>query len=250
LQRFSTWDFDAALDVRDLPAADLGDLPLSDVVPEDALRPTADAVGQALATASAAVLLGGDNSITRPGVHGLALPLDRCGLLTVDAHLDLRSLDGGLSNGNLVRALLSDGLPGANIVQIGIQSFANSPDYAAVASSAGIRVVTASEVRTRGIELVVGEALAAVSDRADAIYVDLDLDAMDRAFAPGTPGARPGGLTPGDLRVAAHLCGSHAKVRALDLVELDPEKDTNQITALTAAACLLSFASGVLCRPR
>ena len=65
-------------------------------------------------------------------------PRALCGLLTIDAHLDLRSLDGGLSNGNPVRALLADGLPGGQIVQVGLQSFANSAAYAEVAREAGI----------------------------------------------------------------------------------------------------------------
>ena len=83
----------------------------------------------------------------------------------------------------------------------------------------------------------------------DAIYVDLDLDVLDRAFAPATPGSRPGGLNPWELRHAAHLCGRHPKVRILDLVEIDPPNDIADMTSLAAAACLLSFTSGVLRRP-
>jgi len=77
------------------------------------------------------------------------------------------------------------------------------------------------------------------------IYVDLDLDVLDRAFAPATPGSRPGGLTPWEMRTAARVCGEFARVRVFDLVEMDPEQDIAGQTALCAAACLLSFASGV-----
>jgi formiminoglutamase len=244
LTRFSTYDFGSGLDLRDLEAADLGDAPLADATPEEAFAPLANVLRDALATHETAVLLGGDNSVTRPGVHGLGVPLERCGLLTIDSHLDLRSLDAGLSNGNPVRALLADGLPGANIVQVGLQSFANSAAYAAVAREAGIRGVTVEEVRERSIETVVHEAVDALAG-CEAVYVDLDLDAMDRMFSPGTPGSRPGGLTPGELRRTAMICGAHPLVRVMDLVELDPEKDVAEATTLTAAACLLSFASGV-----
>ena len=64
--------------------------------------------------------------MTRPGVHGLGLPLDQVGLITLDAHFDMRDLDRGLGNGNPVRALIEDGLPGRNIAQIGLAPFANS----------------------------------------------------------------------------------------------------------------------------
>jgi formiminoglutamase len=178
-------------------------------------------------------------------VHGLATPLDRCGLLTFDAHFDLRDLAGGLTNGNPVRALLADGLPGAHIVQIGIQAFANSREYAEVAHQARINVVGADSVHDRGIDAVVGEALDYLERLAGVIYVDLDLDVLDRAFAPAAPGSRPGGLAPWQIRRAARACGLRPKVRVLDLVEIDPERDPEALTSLAAAACLLAFSSGL-----
>ena len=78
------------------------------------------------------------------------------------------------------------------------------------------------------------------------MYIDLDLDVLDRAYAPATPGSRPGGLCPAEVRRAARMCGARACVRAMDIVELDPEKDVQDATSLAAAACLLEFASGVL----
>jgi formiminoglutamase len=212
------------------------------------MRPVAGAVRQALEDADALVILGGDNSITRPGVHGAASSLSDCGLLTLDAHLDLRDLDAGLTNGNPVRALLADGLPGARIVQIGIQPFANSRAYYDVARAAGITIVPVNELRARGVEAVVTNALDRLAKQAKTIYVDLDLDVLDRAFAPATPGSRPGGITPAELRAAARLCGMHPQVRALDLVEVDPTRDVADVTVFATAACLLSFASGLLAR--
>ena len=239
LARFSVWDGER--DLRSVRARDQGDLPLAGVEPGDSL----DALAAALeGPADAFVLLGGDNSVTRPGVRGLGLALDRVGLLTFDAHHDLRDTDAGMLNGNPVRALLEDGLPGANVVQIGIQPFANSPEYAAVARDAGITVVSADEVRRRGIEAVVSEALEH-QGALEAIYVDLDVDVLDRAFAPACPGSRPGGMTPPEVQAAARLCGAHPRVRVMDLVEVDPERDVADVTVLAAASFLLAFASGL-----
>jgi len=248
LARFSTYDLEHNIELQQLAANDAGDLDLADAHPEEAFAPLSEAVRAALQTSNALVLLGGDNSITRPGCHGASSSLDECGLLTLDAHLDLRDTQAGLSNGNPVRALLDDGLPGANIFQIGIQSFANSRHYANVARDAGITIITMDEVRARGLERIVRESLEQLALRAQNIYVDLDVDVLDRSFAPATPGSRPGGLLPFELRRAAWLCGQHRKVRVMDLVEIDPTQDIADATVMTAAACLLSFASGLLQR--
>lgn len=253
LRKFSCYDIEADVDLRIIGVSDGGDLPLADASLEDAFAPISDAVCRALdMDADAVVILGGDNGVTRPGVHGIAESmlnaqgkgLQSCGLLTFDAHFDLRDLSNGLSNGNPVRALLADGLPGTNIVQIGLQGFANSQAYAHIAREVGITVITMNQVRARGIETVVTEALLYLSPRVEVIYVDFDIDVLDRAFAPACPGARPGGLTPWELRRAAFLCGVNPKVRAIDLVEVDPTQDIADVTVLATGACLLSFASG------
>ncbi len=240
LERYSPYDVVHDRDLSALGVADLGDLDVASLRPEQAFEPVKQAVQQALKTSEAVVLLGGDNSITRPGARALG----DCGVITIDAHFDLRDLGAGLSNGNPIRALLEDGLPGRRIVQIGIQSYANSKAYADVARSAGITFFPAEHVMERGIPKVLREAFALLGDIP--VYIDLDLDVLDRAYAPATPGSRPGGLHPASLRQAAKLCGANPRVRVLDLVEIDPEKDINDITSLTAAACLLEFASGVM----
>ena len=242
LDRFSTYDVDGERDVRDIDVLDFGNRAVADLQPEQAFEPVRDAVRVSVEQSDATVVLGGDNSITRPGVHALS----DCCLLTLDAHLDLRDLEKGLTNGNPIRALLADGISGERIVQIGIQSFANSAEYAAVAREAGIRVVTMDRVSVQGLEVCVQEALDSFGDRA--VYVDLDMDVLDRAFSPATPGSRPGGVSPAELRRAVRICGERPNVRVMDIVEIDPEKDIGDRTSLAAAACLLSFASGVLKR--
>ena len=183
--------------------------------------------------------------MTYPALHALNLPFVRCGLLTFDAHYDVRELEGGLTGGNPIRALLRAGLSGSNIIQIGSQPFANSSACAQAAHDAGITVLTADEVQMRGIESAVTDALELLAAKTDAIYVNLDMDVLDRTFAPACAGSRPGGLQPWMLRKAAHLCGAHPSVRIMDIVEIDPTKDVADCTVLAAASFLLAFASGV-----
>ncbi len=248
LRKFSCYDIESDADLHLIEARDLGDLPLAETRLEDAFDPLKEAVCAALANADAVVVIGGDNGVTRPALHGIANSLEECGLITFDAHFDLRDLSAGLTNGNPVRALLADGLPGKNIVQIGIQPFANSRAYAQIANDSGITAVTMSQIRAHGSERLLTESLDYLSERVEHIYVDLDIDVLDRIFAPATPGSRPGGLTPYELRRAAWLCGVHPKVRAVDLVEVDPTQDVAGATVMTTASCLLSFASGLLAR--
>ncbi len=245
LQRFSTYDVEADRDLRAIALHDHGDLALGTLSPEDAFEPIRDAVKTALEASGALACFGGNNAITRPAMHGLG-NLERCGLLTLDAHFDLRDTGPGMLNGNPVRALLEDGLPGDRIVQIGIQAFVNSAEYAAIAREAGIHVVPMGVVKAQGLVPLVEAALERLAQRCDHLYVDVDLDTLDRAFSPGTPGSRPGGFLPWELQQAVRRCGAHPKVRVVDFVELDPPLDLADTTALGAAMAFLSFATGLL----
>ena len=248
LTRYSLFDRDAATDLGRLTAKEFGDVRLPEDYWDTNFSRTVGAIQRARASADCVILLGGDNGITRAGVYGLGLPLKRCGILTFDAHNDVRDLNRGLTNGNPIRALLRDGVPGSQIVQIGIQPFANSTAYARVAQEAGISVATADDVYAEGIQALVTRALDYLGKNVDAIYVDLDVDVLDRAFAPACSGSRPGGLQPWMMRQAARLCGQDARVRMMDIVEVDPTKDIAETTCLAAASFLLAFASGLLKR--
>ena len=231
LRRFSTYDGERDVDLEGLAVRDLGDLPIADLGPADAIA-AVDAAVRELPADPVAVFLGGDNVVTAPIVAAHpAAPLARTGVLTFDAHHDVRTYDEVPSNGAPIRWLLDQGLPGDQVVQIGIHGHANSRAYRRFCDDHGIRVVTVAEVERRGIEAVVAEALDDLAGRTDAIHVDLDIDVLDRSFVPGCPGARPGGLTPRQLTAAAHRCGAHPAVRSLDLVEVDPAADVADLTA-------------------
>src|SRR5690606_11949934 len=102
LPRLSTYDLETGVEL-DVRVHDAGDVPLKALSPADAFQPVRDAVA-AQAHRSLTILIGGNNAITRPAVH--ALGLARVGVLTLDAHFDLRDTDQGLTNGNPIQALL------------------------------------------------------------------------------------------------------------------------------------------------
>jgi formiminoglutamase len=168
-----------------------------------------------------------------------------CGLITLDAHHDVRETAGGLNNGNPIRALIEDGLHGERIAQLGIQPFANSAPYSSFARRSGIAVWTMNQVWKEGIGKLLEREMERLSEICDHIYVDVDIDVLDRAFCPSAAGSRPGGMLPRELFEAVTFLGSHPKVRAMDIVEHDPERDINDIAALAAAESVVRFAAGV-----
>jgi len=242
LRRFSTWDLSAGLELE-LAIRDAGDVPVQGVMPADGFLPIRDAVQACVGAHPLTLLLGGNNAVTRPAAHGLGLPLERVGLVTLDAHFDLRDTANGPMNGNPIRCLLEDGLPGANIVQIGLAPFANTREMSEDAAAAGIRVYDLSAIGD--ISATLDDAMARL-DRAgvEAVMIDFDIDVIDRAQCPGAPGARPGGLPVRDFFRAARHALSFPKVRLVDLTEYDPSLDVSDISALTAGRWVCEVLAG------
>ena len=242
LRRFSTYDLETRKELG-LRIADAGDVSLDGMMPAEAFQPVRDAVAGSTAAHRLTLLLGGNNAVTRPAAHGLGVPLEKVGLITLDAHFDLRDTDEGPRNGNPIRCLLEDGLPGPNICQIGLAPYANTARMHAMADQAGIGVYTIADVKRRGIASILDESLARIG-HAEAVMVDFDIDVIDRSQCPGAPGARPGGMPVDMFFAAARYLGREAKVKLVDLTEFDPALDLSDITALTAARWVCEVLAG------
>ncbi|MFY0398686.1 agmatinase family protein [Brevundimonas naejangsanensis] len=248
LPRLSTYDVETGMELE-IKVHDAGDVALKAVSPFDAFEPVRDAVA-AQAHRDLTILVGGNNAITRPGVHalGLAKGLSSVGVLTLDAHFDLRDTDQGLTNGNPIQALLDDGMDGHRISQVGLAPFANTRRAHEKAEGSGISVRTARECRQRGLANIVVEELERLSSLCEVIYVDFDIDVIDRSQWPASPGARPGGVSVHDFFDAARAIGAHAKVRAVDLTEYDPSLEVGDLGSLTAGRWFCEILAGVAAR--
>jgi arginase family enzyme len=219
-----------------LTIADAGDLVDPDASPAEA----ADAISAL--DASLVIALGGDNAATVP----VALGRRADALVTVDAHHDLRD---GVSNGSPVRQLFEAGLPGARIAQLGIEPLANSAAYRARAEAAGITVVERSSLVGLSLDTAMTDALDAVAGAR--VHVDIDVDACDRAVAPGCPASVPGGLSALDLRDTARAAGAHPSVVSIDFTEVDAALDTaDGRTVRLVALCVLEAIRGFETRNR
>lgn len=225
------------------PVRDRGDVELDGLSIEDATDPIREAVAASLVDHPLTLLVGGNNAVTRPGVLALDVPLDKVGLVTLDAHFDMRDLAQGLGNGNPVRALLHDGLPGANIAQVGLASFANSREMHQDAAEAGNLVISIGDVRRDGISQAIDRALDHLS-HCNVVVVDCDIDVIDRSQFPAAPGSRPGGMRVEDFFSAVRRLASDPRVRIIDLVEWDPPLDGTDLSALTAARWVAECLAG------
>lgn len=240
LDRFSTFHGEMGVDFSQVKVRDMGNWPVSQI---DMVPLVGDLIRRAKGLPEAALKLyiGGDNAITRPLVAAESDDLTRVGLIAFDAHHDVRSLDSGPTNGAPIRGLIEEhGMPGGNVVQIGIGAFSNSAAYREYAASAGITTITVEQVEQIGMKTAVDVALSQLSATCDAIYVDVDIDVLDRAFAPACPGARPGGLSVRQLSVGVARCAAHPAVSAMDFVEVDASADVGYQTLDATAHLLLT----------
>lgn len=224
---------------------DLGDVTEPDTAQGEAR--TIATVARALDIADVTLAIGGDNSITVAtalGSWGSDLPT--AGLITLDAHYDLRD---GISNGSPVRRLVEAGLDGARIVQIGIADFANSAHYANRAAELGITVIHLDELRRRPLDDIMTEALEIAGAAGGPIHLDIDVDVCDRSVAPGCPASVPGGLQAWELRQLVRTAARDARVRSVDIAEVDALADAaDGRTVRLAALCVLEVAAGISLR--
>jgi len=253
LARFPTWDAEHETDLAALHVLDLGDIDSDRDDPDAgaAHQRIQEAVQRAGALGDVVVVIGGDNSLTRPAAQGLVAgkPGQGWGLLTLDAHHDCRPLDDGPRNGTPVRELIEGGLPGDRVAQVGINPLGNERTHAEWAASQGVHVSSLAEIRRVGIDTAVMTATATlVRSGAEWLYVDLDVDVLDRAFAPACPASMPGGLQPVDVLRAVYALGRNPRVLGFDITEVDAAADVNDTTVRFAAAALLTFCSGVASR--
>ena len=244
LLRYSTYNATRRLDIATLNVSDLGDVRSPDSL-EGEQRTSA--MASVAAKSRLAVALGGDNSITFAVARGVfGTDLSNAGLITLDAHHDLRD---GISNGSPVRRLIEAGLNPKRIVQIGIADFSNSPAYAQRAQDLGIRVIARSELRRRSVEDIWAEAISIAGAGSAGVHVDFDVDVCDRAVVPGCPAAAPGGISADELRQFAYLAGWSKLVKSLDITEVDATADApDGRTVRLAALVLLEAAAGLASR--
>jgi len=197
------------------------------------------------------IVLGGGHDISYPNFCGMSRAVDRVGVLNIDAHLDFRPPVPERHSGTSFRLMLEDEhkklLP-ANMVEFGIQPFANVAEHFEEMVNRGATVLTLDRVRANGCAQTFAEALCIASANVGRVMVSFDMDAVRSADAPGVSAPSPVGLFAEDMLQAAFLAGKHSLVQFIDIAEVNPEYDADGRTAKLAALVVMHFLSGFVQR--
>lgn len=235
-----------------LRVVDHGDAP---VIPADparshaAIRATVEAVARA---GVIPIVLGGDHSIAHPDVGAVAAAHapGRVGVIHFDAHADdAQELYGVTrSHGTPLRLLVDEGsVRGSDIVQVGLRGYWPGPEEFAWARAQGFRWYRMEDVVDRGIDAVVGDVLADVADLPH-VFLSVDIDVCDPAYAPGTGVPEPGGLQARELLRAVRRIASTVPIAGMEVVEVSPPFDHAEVTALLGHRVVLEALAGIALR--
>lgn len=205
--------------VRDIALEDAGDLPLVEGEGDD--RAIEDAVRAACDAGVTPILLGGDHAVTYPVLRGIAAAHGPVSILHFDAHADIYDeYDGNRrSHASPFARIMEEGLA-TRLVQVGIRTL--NAHQREQASRFGVEIVPTRDFSPSDVPIPAGP-----------LYISIDLDGLDPAYAPGVSHHEPGGLSVRQLldvlaRVEGPIVGG-------DVVELNPDRDINGMTAAVAA---------------
>jgi agmatinase len=235
-----------------LRIVDFGDAP---VIPADPVRSheaIEALVAQVLAAGAIPVVLGGDHSISEPDIRACAAALGPVGVVHFDTHTDTGTEVFGVevSHGTPFYRLVDQGhLDPRRYVQIGLRGYWPGKAEFAWQAERGITSFFMHDVRDLGIKEVVHRAVEAVG--AGPVFVTVDVDVLDPAFAPGTGTPEPGGMTTVDLLWAARTVATELEVVGADVVEVIPATvGSADVTALAADRIVREILTGIALRRR
>ncbi len=188
------------------------------------------------------IVIGGDHGIPIPVLRGL----DGDGpitLIQIDQHLDWRNEVNGVTEGYSSPIRRASEMKHVDeIFQIGLRATGSARTEEVEAAKAyGAHLISAYEVHDNGMESV----LARIPD-GGRYYLTVDLDGMDPAIAPGVAGPCPGGVTFAQARKLIHGLVKKGRVVGMDVVEITPRTDVNQITCITAGRLIVNMIGAVV----
>ena len=240
------WGHNSTLNIsplKKLSIVDYGDVSVIPTSIEHTMTAITDTASGIIISGTTLITLGGDHSIALPLLRAHAKKYGPVSLIHIDAHIDTWESEFEAvpySHGTPFRHALREGLVRKDeYVQIGIRGPLSGEDDYADAVALGARTITIHEVMEKGI----AEILKEVHERMRGpVYVTVDIDSADPAFAPGTGTPEVGGLT--SYQLLQIVRGLHSlNLIGFDLVEVSPPFDHGDITAILAANIVFEYLS-------
>mgnify|MGYP000032386869 CR=1 FL=1 len=231
-----TYSFRTGVDVEDLPLHDVGDLHVS-TSPEKTVDTLRLVVDDILAAGKIPIAIGGEHTITLGIMKGFGGKAKETAVVSFDAHLDLRREFMGLTLSHTTfMQLINEEAKPAKIVEVGTRAVCRDElDYA---EKAGIQFYTSHQVRKEGAAQIISHLKEALSPYK-RIYLTVDMDVLDPAFAPAVQNPEPEGLeTHTLLDILCALCDK--RVVGFDVVEIAPVYDQG-ISAVAAARVIFEI---------
>lgn len=215
----------------DIILKDIGDLLLSDVDCAADDEMIIQAVTEAVSAGAVPILLGGDHSVSYPIVAALAQHHGPLNILHFDAHSDIYAdFEGNPRSHASPFARILEGGHAARIVQVGIRTL--NGHCREQAERYNVEILPMLGFRAEQVPVLEGP-----------LYISIDLDGIDPSEAPGVAHPEPGGLTVRE--VLSILAKQTAQIVGADIVELNPARDVNDITAIVAAKLLRELAARI-----
>ena len=214
---------------------DGGDIAVNPFAIDEALASVQQHAARVLAEGAKLLTLGGDHTIALPLLRAMAEKHGPLAVVHFDAHLDTWDTYFGAdyTHGTPFRRASEEGLLDKNAcMHIGIRGPLYTADDLVEDGDLGFQIVHAVEIDTLGVSGVIERMLARVGDRP--VYVSIDIDVLDPAFAPGTGTPEAGGFTSREL-LAIIRAFSNTNLVGADIVEVAPAYDHAQITGIAAA---------------
>ena len=249
------WHLDLGVD----PFAALSIVDFADaaVVPGDGratLSAIEDIVGTISGRGTIPVILGGDHSIAYPDIKAVAAHQDHGAMAVVqfDTHADTATDVWGVrySHGSPFRHLVDeDIIPGSRLIQVGLRGYWPFPEEFEWARRAGVRWHRMESIRRNGLDTILDRVSEEISDAA-SLFLSIDVDALDPAFAPGTGTPCSGGMTTYELLSAVRRLTLDKDLVGAEVVEVSPPYDHADMTAIAAHDIVLEILSAIAVRRR
>ena len=184
--------------------------------------------------------MGGDHSVTIPAVRAVSKHVSDPGLVLIDTHLDTAQDVGGeeLNHCCPITRAVDAGFDPKKMALLAISGWMNPRTELSYCRERGITVVWLEDIWEKGVAAAVDTALEVAGQGSDGIYLSVDVDSLDAAYAPGTCVPTPGGLTSRELLELVRGVSSHGLV-GVDVVETAPSLDSSSATAAIAGRLLM-----------